>query len=92
MERHSNNFIRRDIGKDGALSEHHLGPDGEMQVVINPEEWFAAEIPGKKGFSLVGCAVAPAFTFENFELAVKEELLAAFPRHRALIERLSVNK
>jgi hypothetical protein len=59
-----------------------------MQVVIEPEQWFAAELPGKKGFSLVGCAVAPAFKFENFELAKKDELLREFPQHGALIKRL----
>lgn len=76
------------ISPDGDLTEHHLSADDEMQVVIEPEQWFAAELPGKKGFSLVGCAVAPAFTFGNFELAKKEELSNVFPQHKALIERL----
>ena len=76
------------ITPDGALKTHHLSANAEMQVVIEPEQWFAAELPGKKGFSLVGCAVAPAFTFENFELAKKEELLREFPQHKELIERM----
>lgn len=76
------------ISPDGELTVHHLSADGEMQVVIEPEQWFAAELPGKTGFSLVGCAVAPAFTFGNFELA-KKELLRDFPQHKAIIERLS---
>lgn len=76
------------IFPNGELTEHHLSADDEMQVVIEPEQWFAAELPVKKGFSLVGCAVAPAFTFGNFELAKKEELSNVFPQHMALIERL----
>ena len=76
------------ISPDGNLTEHHLSSCGEMQVVIEPEQWFAAELQGKQGFSLVGCAVAPAFTFGNFELAKKEELLLDFPQHNVLIERM----
>ena len=76
------------IDANGELAVHHLSADDEMQVVIEPEQWFAAELPGKKGFSLVGCAVAPAFKFENFELAKKDDLLREFPQHRATIERL----
>ena len=63
--------------------------DVEMQVVIHPEQWFAAEIPSKKGFCLVGCAVAPAFSFENFELGDKDTLSQQFPQHVELIKRLT---
>jgi hypothetical protein len=79
------------IDTDGKLSVHNLSPESEMQVVIMPEQWFAAELPGKKGFSLVGCAVGPAFSFENFELAKKSDLLKQYPQHKDLIERLSKN-
>ncbi len=77
------------IDTKGDLSVHHLSPDGEMQVVILPEQWFAAEIPSKKGFCLVGCAVAPAFSFENFELGHKDTLLQQFPQYAELIGKLS---
>ena len=76
------------IDTDGKLIVHNLSPDGEMQVVIHPEQWFAADIPSKEGFCLVGCAVAPAFTFENFELGRKDELLKQFPQHSEVIGRL----
>lgn len=76
------------IDPDGKLTVHNLSPDGEMQVVIHPEQWFAADIPSKEGFCLVGCAVAPAFTFENFELGRKEELLQRFPQHAEVIQKL----
>lgn len=77
------------IDTEGNLTIHHLSPDGEMQVVIHPEQWFAAEIPSKKGFCLVGCAVAPAFSFENFELGQKDTLMHEFPQYGELIERLT---
>ena len=73
----------------GNLTIHQLSPDAEMQVVILPEEWFAAEIPSKKGFCLVGCAVAPAFSFENFELGNKDDLVQQFPQYAEIIERLT---
>ena len=79
------------IGEDGNLTVHHLYANNEMQVVIQPEEWFAAEIASQNGFCLVGCAVAPAFTFENFELASKADMLNKFPQHKELIERLCMN-
>ncbi len=40
-------------------------------------------------YALVGCTVAPGFEFEDFELARREELARAHPRHRKLIERLT---
>jgi hypothetical protein len=76
------------IDTDGALTIHNLSTEVEMQVVIMPEQWFAAEIPSKQGFCLVGCAVGPAFSFENFELAKKSELTKQYPQHKELIERL----
>ena len=76
------------ITPEGELKTHHLSAEAEMQVVIEPEQWFAAELPGKEGFALVGCAVAPAFTFGNFELAKKSDLLKRFPHHKELVERL----
>ena len=77
------------IDTDGNLTVHMLSPDDEMQVIILPEQWFAAEIPSKKGYSLVGCAVAPAFSFENFELGHKDALMQQFPQYAELIERLT---
>jgi hypothetical protein len=40
-------------------------------------------------FALVGCTMAPAFDFADFELAQREELARQFPQHRALIEKLT---
>jgi len=76
------------INTDGNLTVHKLSAEDEMQVVIPPEQWFAAEIPSKKGYCLVGCAVAPAFNFENFELGQKDALIHQFPQHAELIGKL----
>ncbi|MDI5862155.1 cupin domain-containing protein, partial [Shewanella xiamenensis] len=41
------------------------------------------------GFSLVGCMVSPGFTFDDFELFSQEALLAMYPQHKAVIQKLS---
>ena len=51
-----------------------LGPNviaGDMpQYVVAPHEWqAAAPLPGKRGFTLVSCVVAPGFEFSGFTLA-----------------------
>ena len=57
---------------DGATEEIiRLGPDihaGEVpQVIVPMKAWQAAESLG--AWTLVGCTVAPGFTFAGFELA-----------------------
>jgi predicted cupin superfamily sugar epimerase len=37
----------------------------------------------------VGCDVAPGFEFADFELCERAALLARYPAHTALIERLT---
>ena len=59
--------------QDGMTVETHmLGADLEKgerpQGIIPAGAWQAAETTG--AFTLVGCTVAPGFTFEDFELAV----------------------
>lgn len=50
---------------------HRLGPDlisgHRPQVVVPANHWQTAESLGH--WTLVGCTVAPAFTFEAFEMA-----------------------
>lgn len=61
---------------------------GDLSVVIPGGSWFASEIPSKEGFSLVSCAVAPGFDFSEFEMAVKEDMITAYPRFNELFNRL----
>ena len=61
------------IDASGKYSVTRLGKDpGEnLSLVVEPGTWFAADIPGKQGFALVSCAVAPAFDFAFFEMGKK---------------------
>lgn len=40
-------------------------------------------------YSLVGCTCAPAFQFQDFELAKRSDLVARFPNHEHLISLLT---
>ncbi|XP_044470962.1 uncharacterized protein LOC123199966 isoform X2 [Mangifera indica] len=40
-------------------------------------------------YSLVGCTCAPAFQFEDFELAKRADLISRFPKHEQLISLLT---
>lgn len=44
----------------------------------------------QRHYSLVGCTVAPAFDFADFELAQRDPLLQKYPQHSDIIERLTV--
>jgi predicted cupin superfamily sugar epimerase len=79
------------IDPDGDYSELHLGDgsDEVFQAVVNAGCWFASRVKDAEGFALVGCTVAPGFDFADFELAVRPELVAAYPQHRKLIEELT---
>ncbi len=79
------------IAPDGSLSSVTLGADGPFQTVVPAGHWFGATVHATSAdaFALVGCTVAPGFMFEDFELGTRADLVAQFPQHRALIERLT---
>ena len=56
-------------GQDSAI--HTLGPDllagQQPQYVVGVNEWQAARSFGQ--WTLVGCSVAPGFSFDGFEMA-----------------------
>ncbi len=54
-------------------------PGAVYQYVVPAGYWFASQTSGT--YSLVGCTVAPAFDFADFELAIASELIALFPEH-----------
>lgn len=64
--------------------------EGQPQHVVPAGTWFAAEPGDGVGYALAGCTVAPGFDFADFELGRRSELTRIFPRHRELIERLTV--
>ncbi|MBA3475914.1 MAG: cupin domain-containing protein [Actinobacteria bacterium] len=61
----------RIVAPDGQVAVHRLGGDvtsgNALQVVVPAGAWQSARPLGAWG--LVGCIVAPAFSFEGFELA-----------------------
>ncbi len=80
------------IAPDGTLSQVTLGEQaGCFQTVVPAGHWFGATMDDDRAeaFVLVGCTVAPGFLFEDFELGNRVDLLARFPQHRTLIERLT---
>lgn len=63
--------LRLHTWSGGDVTTRHLGQDladGEMlQACVEPGEWQAAETDA--AWVLVGCMVAPGFTFSEFEMA-----------------------
>lgn len=87
-----------------ALTVHCISPAGEYyQLKIGPNfkagEQFQAVVPAGTifgstvdeidQFSLVGCAVAPGFDFEDFQLFSEAELLNKYPTHESIIKKLT---
>lgn len=90
---HGAPFLVVDIAPDGKLTEHRLGlhpSRGELpQIVVPRGHWFAARITTRRGFTLLGCTVAPGFDFADFEMADRQKLCAKFPHHKKLISELT---
>lgn len=63
--------LRLHTWSGGDVTTRHLGQglaDGEvLQACVEPGEWQAAETDA--AWVLVGCMVAPGFTFSEFEMA-----------------------
>ena len=65
-----------------------------LQATIPANTWFAAKPIEQNSFSLLSCAVAPGFEFEDFELGNRQALLAEFgvsTENIEAIERLARN-
>jgi predicted cupin superfamily sugar epimerase len=63
---------------------------GEVfQAVVGAGCWFASHVEDWKSFAMVGCTVAPGFEFADFEMGKREELVAMYPEHREIVERLT---
>ena len=76
------------IDQNGAYSQIKLGDDC-FQAVVRAGCWFGATVDESQSYALVGCTVAPGFDFADFETAKRADLLARYPQHRAIIERLT---
>jgi predicted cupin superfamily sugar epimerase len=78
------------IDENGQYVAHELSDTetGNLTVVVKAGLWFAASVPSESGYSLVSCAVAPGFDFNEFEMAKCETLAAKYPQSKDVIERL----
>ncbi|WP_028111228.1 cupin domain-containing protein [Ferrimonas kyonanensis] len=80
------------IHPDGRLQQVQLGMDlaaGERPQVLVPRGVIFGSAMNNPGYSLVGCMVSPGFTFGDFELFERAELLAQYPQHHSIIEMLT---
>jgi uncharacterized protein len=60
-----------------------------MQVLVPAGRWYGAYLESGRGYALVGCTVAPGFTFADFELGERATLLNKFPSHSDMIKKLT---
>jgi len=78
---------------DSSLKIHRLGPNWEQgdrfQLVVPANHWFASRMADSATYALVGCTVSPGFDFNDFEMAERESLLAAYPQHQDIICQLT---
>lgn len=83
----------------GELLIHVISPQGEyykMNVsspysaiqIVPGGSWFAEEVIGGE-WMLSGCIVAPAFDFDLFEIADRQQLIAEYPQYRDIITRFT---
>lgn len=81
------------IHANGELEIIRLGSDisnGEVfQAVVPAGAWFGSRCANKKGYTLVGCTVAPGFDFADFEMAERDALQQHYPQHEEIIKQLT---
>ncbi|XP_059634699.1 uncharacterized protein LOC132277026 [Cornus florida] len=64
-------------------------PSKDVNISMDNAVVKTAPRDAENHFSLVGCTCAPAFQFEDFELARRSELISHFPGYEALISFLT---
>lgn len=76
------------IHPNGQYEQIQMGKHPDQYATVLPAgTWFGAEAVGSD--VLVSAMVAPGFAFEDFELAERHALIAAFPQHEKVICRLT---
>jgi len=61
----------------------------QPQVLVPQGVWQGARLIPGGDFALLGCTVAPGFSYEDFEVGGRENLLAAYPEFKTLIRALT---
>ncbi|MFD0589433.1 cupin domain-containing protein [Paenibacillus sp. GCM10027627] len=81
------------IHENGTYEEIKLGKNLEnnetMQYLVPKNSIFGSSVLEPDTFSLVGCMVAPGFDFQDFELFTQKELLALYPEHHEVIQKMA---
>lgn len=80
------------IDERGEHAVQRLGgdiPAGDRPQFVVPAGVLQAARPVGDSFALCGCTVAPGFDFEDFSMPARADLLARFPQHAEILERLS---
>lgn len=78
------------IDEAGNLESHRLGTkdldNSTPQIIVRHGLWFCAEIEDKNSFALCGCTVSPGFDFQDFEMAIFDDLVNNFPNLKSFIK------
>jgi predicted cupin superfamily sugar epimerase len=74
---------------DGLRESRRIGEHDRFQTTVPAGCFFASHVEAPGAFALVGCDVAPGFSFDDFELADRDALCAAYPAHASLVRRLT---
>lgn len=82
------------IHADGSLETLVMGNDilagQHLQMHVPGGIWKASRLlQGEHGFGLISEAVSPGFDFADMEMGDRRKLIAQFPQHRMLIEKLT---
>jgi predicted cupin superfamily sugar epimerase len=83
-------LIVAEITESGDVRETRLDKNN-VQYVVPAGVWFGAYLPEGSEFAFVGCSVAPAFHFKDFEMGNKESLLKEYPKAQPIIDKLLTN-
>lgn len=78
------------IHPDGTYTATRIGPPNlahSYVCVLPAGTWFGATCEGDH--VLVSAMVAPAFSFADFELAQRDQLLAEYPQYAGIIRELT---
>ncbi|MCF0144988.1 MAG: cupin domain-containing protein, partial [Eubacterium sp.] len=81
-----------EIDENGELHKIELGRDaanGEVPQYLVKKGSIFGSVMKKEGYSLVGCMVAPAFSYEHFRLFERSELMEKYPQHEEIIKLLT---
>ena len=80
------------LSTGSGYSNFNLGLDLEHnelpQFIIPRGTWFCAEVVEEGSFTFCGCTLWPSFSYADYELAEREQLLHEFPAHKDLINRI----